>query len=137
VRQIDGTEALTRVRTMRRDATEPERRLWQALRGRRLDGLKFRRQVWIDAYIVDFLCAEARVVVECDGSQHGDAEDYDKQRDDRLARLGYVTLRFWNDDVMDNHEGVLDTIRRACLERLPSPSHAAHGPLPLPLGEGK
>ena len=136
VKQAAGTEGLDRVRTMRRTATPAEKTLWNALRGRRLDGLKFRRQVWIEAYIADFLCYEARLVVELDGSQHGEAIDYDGKRDADLARLGYRTLRIWNNDVNGNLDGVLEAIRSACGERMPSPSHASHGPLPLPAGEG-
>jgi very-short-patch-repair endonuclease len=136
VKQSAGTEALERVRGMRRASTPAERSLWGALRGRRLDGLKFRRQVWIETYIVDLLCYEARVIVELDGSQHGEAIDYDRRRDAERATLGYRTLRFWNNDVSGNLDGVLDAIRCACLERLPSPSRAARGPLPLPKGEG-
>jgi very-short-patch-repair endonuclease len=136
VKQSAGTEALDRVRTMRRVATPAENLLWGALRGRRLEGLKFRRQVWIDTYIADFLCYEARLIVELDGSQHSEAVDYDAHRDAELTRLGYRTLRFWNNDVSGNLDGVLETIRRACVERLPSPSRASRGPLPLPSGEG-
>jgi very-short-patch-repair endonuclease len=129
MRQAAGTEALARVRQMRRSATAPERLIWNALRSRRLGGFKFKRQVWIGAYIADFLCAEAKVIVELDGSQHSDAADYDRQRDASLAEAGYLSLRFWNNDVIENLEGVLRTVQQACEARLPSPSRRdAAGP---------
>ena len=68
MRQVDGTEALARVRQLRRSATEAEKLLWQHLPSRRLDGHKFRRQVWIGPFIADFLCKEAGMVIELDGS---------------------------------------------------------------------
>ena len=75
-------------------------------------------------------------MIERDGSQHGEALDYDARRDATLAAAGYRTLRFWNNDVSRNIEGVLAAIRIALDERLLSPSQASHGPLPLPPGEG-
>jgi very-short-patch-repair endonuclease len=99
---------------------------------------KSRRQVWIGPYIADFACLEARLVIELDGAQHGETIDYDARRDRQLAAQGYRTLRFWNNDVMENLEGVLDVIGRACAERLPSPSHRfAAGPSLSPRGEGR
>jgi very-short-patch-repair endonuclease len=138
MQQIDGTEALARVRELRRFGTDAEKRLWSSLRNRRLEGFKFRRQVWIGPFIADFLCAEAKLIVEADGSQHGDHADYDLRRDTVLQREGYRVLRFWNNDVVERLEDVLEAIRAALIERVPvpSPSHAAHGPLPLPVGEG-
>ena len=94
MKQATGTEALSRVRQMRRSATEAERLIWNAVRSRRLGGFKFRRQVWIGSYIADFLCADAKLIVELDGAQHGDAADYDTRRDASLAEAGYRTLRF-------------------------------------------
>jgi len=137
MRQAAGTKALDRVRQMRRTPSEAERLMWNALRGRRLDGFKFRRQVWIGAYIADFLCTEVRLVIELDGSQHGEALEYDAHRDKELAKAGFRTLRFWNNDVMTNLEGVLDSIRDGCAARLPSPSRRdAAGPSLSPGGEG-
>lgn len=133
-----GREALDRVRNMRQAPTEAERLMWGALRSRRLDGLKFRRQVWIGAYIADFVCIEARLIVELDGSQHVEAGVYDSRRDTELANAGYRTLRFWNNDVTGNLVGVLDAIRAGYIEQLPSPSHrlTAAGPSLSPKGEG-
>src|SRR5277367_6680388 len=88
----------SRARAMRRAPTGAERRLWRLLRDRRLDGLKFRRQVPIGPYIVDFLCVGARLIVEADGSQHNESP-HDEVRDASLARGGWKVLRFWNHEV--------------------------------------
>ncbi len=137
MRRPPGDEFLARPRRLRRDQTEPEARLWNYLRNRGVAHSKFRRQVWLGAFIVDFLCAEAKLVVELDGMTHtsAEAQAYDQSRTAQLGALGYRVIRFWNDDVMHNIEGVLQQIEIAL--RDPSPSHAAHGPLPLPQrGEG-
>ena len=93
----------------RRAPTEAELGLWRLLRDRRLNGLKFRRQVPIGPYIVDFLCVSARLIVEADGSQHSESMR-DERRDAYLARQGRAVLRFWNPDILRNREGVIDTI---------------------------
>jgi len=95
---------------LRRDMTDVERKLWFALRDRRLDGFKFRRQATIGPFIVDFLCIDARLIVELDGGQH--SEGVDAPRTAYLEAQGYRILRFWNNDVVDRFEGVLDTIAR-------------------------
>ncbi|WP_353809452.1 endonuclease domain-containing protein [Mesorhizobium sp.] len=84
---------------MRREPTEAEDRLWHELRGRRLDRIKFRRQVPVGKFIADFVCAEASLIVEIDGSQHADS-NYDRERDAELKARGFRVLRFWNDDVL-------------------------------------
>jgi very-short-patch-repair endonuclease len=94
---------------MRREPTEAEGRLWQELRGRRLDNIKFRRQAPIGRYVADFLCAEARLIVEIDGSQHAESSR-DQQRDAELKARGFRVLRFWNDDVLKDMNAVCDTI---------------------------
>ncbi|MBU4531326.1 MAG: DUF559 domain-containing protein [Hoeflea sp.] len=96
-------------RSMRRAPTEAEARLWGALRNRRLDGLKFRRQVPMGAYIADFVCMEAKLIVEVDGVQHA-GNQRDLVRDAALAGLGFRVLRFWNDDVMRDLEATRATI---------------------------
>ncbi|HEV2898328.1 MAG TPA: DUF559 domain-containing protein [Pseudaminobacter sp.] len=96
-------------KTLRGDMTEAEDRLWQELRGRRLDGIKFRRQVPIGRFVADFMCSDALLVVEIDGSQHADS-DYDRERDAELKRRGFRVLRFWNDDVLREMNSVCDTI---------------------------
>jgi len=114
---------------MRREMTEPERRLWREMRQRiPIEGTHFRRQVPIDRYIVDFCAFAANVVVEVDGNQHGadDAIAYDAMRTARLKQLGYRVLRFSNQDVMTNIEAVLDTI----FANLPAPETLTPGPSP-------
>ena len=114
-------------RALRAGATEAERKLWHYLRGRQLHGHKFRRQLPIAGYVVDFACVEAGVVIELDGGQHLDQQEYDQERARKLAINGYRVLRFWNDDVLLRTQAVLDEIHRQ-LEPLPSP--------PLQAGEG-
>jgi len=95
-------------RTMRKDMTEPELKLWNELRAHRLMGLGFRRQLPIAGYIVDFACPSCKLIVELDGSQHGEDGSIvrDRLRDAMLQQLGWTVLRFWNDDVLRDVEGV-------------------------------
>ncbi|AZO72544.1 MAG: endonuclease domain-containing protein [Mesorhizobium sp.] len=96
-------------RAMHREPTEAEDRLWQELRGRRLDNIKVRRQVPMGRYVADFVCAEARLIVEIDGSQHAESR-HDQERDAELKARGFRVLRFWNDDVLKELDAVCDTI---------------------------
>lgn len=116
---------LDRARRMRREMTEPEMRLWLHLRDRRLDGVKFGRQVVIGGYIADFCARSERLVVEIDGHTHADASR-DQHRDAALAKKGYRVLRFANTDVMENMEGVLLTIG-AALAAAPHPTLSPTG----------
>src|SRR5262245_3808309 len=95
VRYARASAATESARRLRRDATEGEPKLWTLLRGRRLYGLKFRRQASIGPYIVDFVCQSKRLIVEADGSQHTE-NARDAIRDEWLADRGYVVVRFWN-----------------------------------------
>lgn len=134
-----GKEALERQRQLRREPTEPEKRLWKQLRGRQVAGLKFRQQVWFDSYIVDFFCAEARLVIELDGETHvgPEAEAYDARRTAIIEAEGYRVRRFWNNDVMQNIEGVVAMIAEAAQETAPHPPTASRRAPPSPLqGEG-
>lgn len=79
-------------------------------------GYKFRRQVPMGSYIVDFLCIEKKLVIEVDGGQHAESAD-DRKRDIWLREQGYVVLRFWNNEILQNIDGVLTVIRRACGEQ--------------------
>ena len=97
-------------RILRRNSTEAERRLWSSLRSRQLEGLKFRRQLPIGPYIVDFVCWDRKLVVEVDGGQRGGAED--AVRDEGLREQGFDVLRVWNNEVVENLDGVLETIVR-------------------------
>jgi adenine-specific DNA-methyltransferase len=101
---------LARTRQLRRNQTDVERRLWYALRDRRLSGAKFRRQVAIGGYIVDFVCHARHLIIELDGGQHTESMAYDEERSRVLARHGYRVLRFWNNDVIANSDGVLTAI---------------------------
>ncbi|MBZ9672220.1 endonuclease domain-containing protein [Mesorhizobium sp. B2-1-8] len=96
-------------RSLRRAMTEAEGRLWQELRDRRLDGIKFRRQMPFGKYVADFVCIEASLIIEIDGSQHADS-DSDRSRDADLKARGFRILRFWNDDVLRDMNAVCDTI---------------------------
>jgi very-short-patch-repair endonuclease len=99
-----------RARNLRQNMTETETRLWQALRGRRFEGFKFRRQRAIGPYFADFVCLEKGIVIELDGGQHAEHMEYDRERDAYLRRAGYEVLRFWNSDVTENLDGVLQAI---------------------------
>ena len=102
-------EALTpAARKLRNNLTEAEKHLWYTLRLENL-GVKFRRQVVIGQYIVDFVCFETKLIVEVDGGQHADSQR-DKVRDQWLAEQGFEVLRFWNNDVLGNRDGVLQRI---------------------------
>ena len=108
---------------MRSGATPAEHRLWQILRAKRFDGYKVKRQLPIDHYIADFLCPAARLIVEVDGGQHAD-NSRDAHRDVYLRAQGFRILRFWNNDLLDNEEGVLTAIMNALESPLPNPSPA-------------
>jgi adenine-specific DNA-methyltransferase len=120
-------------RRLRREATDAERKFWSVVRNRQLNGYKFRFQASIGPYVVDFLCAEKRLVVELDGGQHN--PEADGRRTSFLKAEGYVLARFWNNDVIANLDGVLQAISEqlATLPRV----HDSPSPNPLPqAGEG-
>jgi len=95
----------SRARAMRQDATKAENLLWQALRRNRLEGLTFRRQYPLDGYILDFVCFRPKLIVEVDGGQHAESAS-DLRRDAHFRACGFTVLRFWNDDVIRNIDGV-------------------------------
>jgi very-short-patch-repair endonuclease len=99
-----------RARQLRVDATDAELKLWYALSNRQVAGAKFRRQVPIDRYFADFACVKARLIVELDGGQHADQEAYDARRSETLAACGWRVIRFWNNEVLENLDGVIATI---------------------------
>ena len=103
-------------RHLRKNLTEAEGRLWQRLRQKQLGGFRFRRQVPLGQYVADFVCLSEKLVVEVDGGQHARRIEQDERRAAWLAENGFRVLRFWNNDVLSNTEGVLETILRA-LER--------------------
>ena len=100
-------------RKMRNNPTDAERVLWQHLRTRRLDGYRFVRQFVIDNAIVDFACPNAKLAIELDGGQHDERRVLDDLRTQRLNRAGYKVIRFWNNEISTNIEGVLYSIREA------------------------
>lgn len=104
---------IDRARALRQNSTEAERRIWEHLRDRRLDGFKFNRQFNVKPYIVDFVCRERMLIVELDGGQHSEQIEYDLHRTCFLEGQGYRVLRFWNNEVFTNVEGVLEVILRA------------------------
>jgi very-short-patch-repair endonuclease len=97
-------------KNLRQSQTDCEIKLWYHLRGRRFENLKIRRQYPIGSYIADFICVEKMLLIELDGGQHADSKK-DVVRDNYLKSKGYITLRFWNSDVIENINGVLETIR--------------------------
>ena len=119
-----------REHALRKQRTEAEHRLWQCLRDRRLGGFKFRRQHRVGPYFADFYCAQARLVVEVDGSQHIEASDYDTRRTCWLEGEGYRVIRVWNDDALARTDDVLAAI----LSALAAP-HPAFGHLVPACGE--
>ncbi len=111
-----------RAKAMRSAPTDAEQKLWTILRAKRLADYKFKRQVPIDHYIADFVCLRRRVVVEADGGQHG--ASLDATRDAYLRSQGFRILRFWNNDILTNEEGVSRQIFDALESPLPNPSPA-------------
>ena len=101
-----------RARELRRNPTEAERLLWQKLRFWQVDDCKFRRQQPLGCYIIDFVCLQKRLIVEVDGGQHAQQPDYDNDRDGWLRDQGFTILRFWNNDVLKNIDGVMETIAK-------------------------
>jgi very-short-patch-repair endonuclease len=104
-------------RQLRRAMTDAERRLWYRLRGHRLGGAHFRRQYPVGPYVADFVCLDARLIVEVDGGQHSES-DYDQRRTSWLQTQGFEVLRFWNPDVLQGLETVCEMIQAAIERRL-------------------
>ncbi|MGQ0527708.1 MAG: ribosome maturation factor RimM [Alphaproteobacteria bacterium] len=120
---MDTTEA---ARQLRQNQTEAKKLIWKHLRDRQLSGYKFRRQHPLPPYIADFFCEEKNLIIEIDGGQH--TSETDKKRSSVLEPQGYQIIRFWNNEVLANIEGVLETILLE-LKKTPHPN-------PLPKGEG-
>ncbi|HJT98674.1 MAG TPA: endonuclease domain-containing protein [Rhodanobacteraceae bacterium] len=122
---------LANARALRTNSTDAERRLWYYLRHRRLSGYRFRRQVPVGRCVVDFACIRARLIVELDGGEHRDSMLEDLERTRYLAHGGFRVIRFWNDEVLQRTEAVLESILEALIQACPHPS-----PLPQ-AGEGE
>ena len=126
---MERSTATGRARALRRAQTDAEAKLWHHLRAHRLLGHKFRRQVPIGAYIVDFVCPERGLVIELDGGQHVERVPYDDRRTAFLQSVGLRVARYWNDDVLLRTDEVLeDLVGRLNSVVVPLPS-------PLPAGE--
>ena len=110
-----------RARRLRQNSTGAERQLWTHLRNRQIEGAKFRRQHPIEELITDFCCPERGIIIELDGGHHALQTGIDRVRDTRLQQAGYRVLRFWNNDVIQNTDGVLDRIRLAVIDADPHP----------------
>ena len=106
---------------LRCNMTESENKLWRQLRAHRLNGEKFKRQQPIGPYVVDFVHFGARLIVEADGGQHNDSP-HDKRRDAWLREQGFKVMRFWNNEIISNLDGVLATVLAAATESPLSPS---------------
>jgi len=106
----------TRARTLRKESTVQEKIIWNLIRNRQLNGLKFVRQYPIGKYIADFACRQKKIVIELDGGQHNESEaiKYDKERTDYMESQGYRVIRFWNNDVDNNLEGVYEKLLEFC-----------------------
>ena len=102
-----------RAKELRTNMTVQERKLWQIIRNRKFYGYRFLRQYIIGNYIVDFLCKEKNIIIEIDGGQHNQIDDinYDNKRTEYLNSKGYIVIRFWNNDVDNNMQGVFDKLK--------------------------
>jgi very-short-patch-repair endonuclease len=125
--------ALKNAKHLRRDLTAAERALWSILRNSQLDGAKFRRQQPIGPFIADFVCQQARLIIEADGDQHAENVN-DRRRTAFLESKGYRVLRLWNNDILENLEGVADSILAALATPHPA-QPSAESPSPS-RGEG-
>ena len=117
-----GAQPSVRARELRNNATDTERALWHLLRDKQL-GWRFRRQFVIAPYIVDFACPEARLVIEADGGQHAEPGDHDR-RDAFLEEKGWRILRFWNNEIVENRDGIATCILEVlgpAPDQMPSP----------------
>ncbi len=110
---------VNQARRLRVNSTEVEKRLWYYIRDCQVDGYKFRRQHSVQQYILDFACEQAKLAIELDGGQHNapDKLQSDARRTEELEQLGWEVLRFWNNEVIENMEGVVETIRVALTRR--------------------
>ena len=111
-----AVETYNHAKSLRKQPTDVEAILWNKLRARQAEGVKFRRQQPIENFILDFVSFEKRIVVELDGGQHAENRDKDIQRDRFFSENGFEVLRFWNNDVIENLDGVLEVIRQKCIE---------------------
>jgi len=114
-----STRTLGRAQRLRRELTPAERNLWSVLRNRQIAGAKFRRQQAIGPYVADFVCLEHRLIIEADGGQHAESKS-DGRRTAFLETKGYRVLRFWNNDILSNLDGVAQVIATELLTPHPA-----------------
>ena len=114
-------------RKLRKQATDAELLIWKHLRARQLNGYKFRRQHVIEPYIVDFFCMEAMLIIEVDGGQHTDQRINDNIRTAYLQSQGYRVIRFWNNEIVDDIDIVLEKILNILINPSPQPSPEGRG----------
>ena len=126
---------LERARAMRHESAPSEKKLWSFLRNRQLAGAKFRRQSPIGPFIADFVCAEVDLIVELDGDSHAQRQEYDAKRTAWLEQQRYRVIRFWNHDVQDRLDAVLEVIWREVQDARPASQSPPH-PNPLPRSTG-
>jgi very-short-patch-repair endonuclease len=112
-------DTLSKAKELRRDLTDAERKLWSVILNRQLDGAKFRRQQPIGPFVADFVCQERHLIVEADGGQHDDNAK-DARRTAFLESKGYRVLRFWNNDILTNLNGVAEAISTALSDPHPA-----------------
>jgi very-short-patch-repair endonuclease len=108
-------------RNLRKAMTDAERKLWQCLRGEQF-GVKFRRQHPFENFVLDFVCFEHRLVIEVDGSQHAEEKEYDDIRTEKLRTAGFTVLRFWNNEILNEMDAVVQAIWNALNPSPPRPS---------------
>lgn len=120
-RMAKNTASTSRSRTLRSNMTDVERKLWKRLRAGQIHGAHFRRQSAIGDYIADFARFEPRIVVELDGGQHAEQAMYDATRTAWLESRGFAVLRFWNNEVLENLDGIVEAIGRAVFAASPPP----------------
>lgn len=135
-RNVSRRKSVGRAKALRRTLTEVEKILWHHLRAKRFSGYKFRRQYPVGPYIADFASVQARLIIELDGSQHAWRCNDDKKRDTFLRREGFRILRFWNNEVHDNLEAVLQTIYDALSSSLSLKEKSGFTKIPSPF-EGR
>jgi very-short-patch-repair endonuclease len=112
---LQGKDLKIVSKLLRKQSTPWEQKLWYFLRGNRFYGLKFKRQVPFGQYVADFCCQEKKIIIELDGGQHAllEISEKDKLKQQFFEKNGYAVLRFWNNDIDHNMEGVLETIRKS------------------------
>jgi very-short-patch-repair endonuclease len=122
---------LDNAKALRRNLTDAEQKLWYHLRAHRFVGRKFKWQKPLGCYVVDFVCLEEKLIIELDGGQHAESVAYDQERDSWLRSQGYTVLRFWNNELLNEMESVLEKIRLALEHKALTSETLSPGPSPV------